>query len=112
HATTADDTTALLNIPASNPIAGTVDTDVRVATALANALGLDPGVNPDSTVTLNTSAMNLDRTGPQDANKYDLMAAAAHEIDEALSRGSGLDGLANGASISTIGISPADLFRY
>jgi dockerin type I repeat protein len=112
HATSADDTSALLNVPSSNPIAGTLDSQVRVASALANVLGLDPGLNPDSTITLNTSLLNLDRTGTQDPNKYDLIAVAAHEIDEALTRGSGLDGLANGASISNTRIMPSDLFRY
>jgi hypothetical protein len=91
---------------------GTLDTLVRVPSALANALGLDPGLNPDSTITLNTSLMNLDRSGTQDANKYDLMKVTAHEIDETLGGGSGLEGLANGDPIGNSRIRPLDLFRY
>jgi PEP-CTERM motif-containing protein len=61
---------------------------------------------PDGTIGLNTSIMNISWTGPQDSSKYDLMAVAAHEINEVLGLGSALPTPQNGT------IFPEDLFRY
>jgi Ca2+-binding RTX toxin-like protein len=112
RATTADDASALATLPSgsTNPVNG--GTNVRVATANLRALGLSGGNVPlDSTITLNTSICNLDRTGVQDSNKYDLMAVTSHEIDEALSLGSALDGLHNGDA-APANIDGADLYRF
>ena len=50
--------------------------------------------------------MNLDRTGPQDPSKYDLMAVAMHEMDEVLGLGSALPSPPSGNPFAE------DLFRY
>jgi hypothetical protein len=65
----------------------------------------------DSTITLNTSGSNLTRTGVQDPTKYDLLAVASHEIDEAIANGSNLNNLQNGDQHPAT-IEVDDLFRY
>jgi hypothetical protein len=113
HATTADDATALASLPAgpNTPVGGAGNTNVILANALANALGLAGAVGTDSTISLNTSIMNLDRTSPQNPKNYDLMDTTAHEIDEALALGSAMDGQTNGDTANST-IKPLDLFRY
>jgi hypothetical protein len=113
HATTADDTTALASLPAgpTTPVGGSGNTNVTLANALANALGLASAASVSSTISLNTSIMNLDRTSAQNVNNYDLMDTTAHEIDEALGLGSAMDGQVNGATANAT-IKPLDLFRY
>jgi hypothetical protein len=113
-AKTTNDAIALAHLPAgpANPVNG--NTSVTLTLANLRALGLagsPPAGQPDSTISLNTSIMNLTRTGI-DSSKYDLQAVAQHEIDEALSLGSALNGLANGAAPPTTPIGVIDLFRY
>jgi hypothetical protein len=85
--------------------------NVRVGRALLRGLGLPGGSTPkDSTITLNTSGSNLTRLSI-DSNKYDLLAVAAHEIDEALGFGSALNGLQNGDQHPAT-VKSDDLFRY
>jgi hypothetical protein len=114
--TSADDATALAHLAAgpANPVNGS--TSVDLTTALLRALGLPGGVlgggQFDSTIGLNTSIMNLSRSGAQDPSKYDLLAVVQHEVDEALGLMSALDGLSNGAAAPTGAIGPMDLFRY
>ena len=83
HMTTANDTTAVNSLPiqATSPVDG--QTNVYLSTASARALGLIGPGGTDSTITLNTSIMNLDRTSI-DPSKYDLQSVAQHEMDEAL----------------------------
>jgi hypothetical protein len=105
-AKTSDDTTALAHLPTAAQYLlffGTSNIDVK--TANERAVGLINSQNPDGTITLNTSIMNLSRTGPQDSSKYDLMAVASHEIDEVLGLGSKLNSPATNPF-------PEDLFRY
>ncbi|PWU18692.1 MAG: hypothetical protein C5B50_08330 [Verrucomicrobia bacterium] len=111
QATTADDAIALSHLPnvATNPVNGS--TVMALYHPLLRALGISAEVvlgNPDSTITLNTTKMNLppDATDP---TKYSLFAAACHEIDEALGLASGLVG---GQPPPTDYIFPQDLFRY
>ena len=71
HATTANDTIALNNMAAgtNNPLNGA--TTVDIATANAGALGFSGfDIASDSTITLNTSIMNLNRVSI-DSSKYD-----------------------------------------
>lgn len=113
--TSASDTTALAHLPSTtnNPV--TNNADMLVHSALAKALGLAASLNiastaSDGTVSLNTSLMNLSRTGTQSATKYDLQTVAMHEIDEVLGFGSTMgQGLASPYSTYP---SPEDLFRY
>lgn len=112
-ARTTNDSIALAHLPGGtvNPVNG--DTDVMLTTANLRALGMDgdTGGAPDSTISLNLSLMNLSRSSI-DPNKYDLMAVAQHEIDEALTMGSSLNGLANGDPTPTGPVHIMDLFRY
>jgi hypothetical protein len=87
---------------AVNPVDGSSLIDVTSANLRALGFSVNTGGQPDSIITLNTSLMNLDRTSIN-PTKYDLMAVASHEIDEALGTGSGL----NGGNVR-----PEDLFRY
>jgi hypothetical protein len=106
-AKTSDDATALAHLPTAMQFStffGT--TDISVKTANERAIGIANGTNPDGTITLNTTMMNLSRTGPQDPAKYDLMAVASHEIDEVLGLGSALPTPPSGNPF------PEDLFRY
>lgn len=115
--TSADDTIALahLSTGTTNPVTGT--TDMLVKSALAKALGLSATVglptaagSSDGTVSVNTSLMNLTRTGTQVATKYDLQTVLMHEIDEVLGLSSTM-GQGYTAPSSTYP-SPEDLFRY
>jgi hypothetical protein len=69
--------------------------------ALANT-----GDHVDSTILLNTSIMNLSRSGPQDPTKYDLRQVAMHELVEVLGAGGA------GSSLLSSQVGPMDLFRY
>ncbi len=115
HATSANDATALSFLPSTstNPVNGTSTMDITTALLRAlgeNALG-NTGTNPDSTISLNTSIMNLSRTGAQNSSFYDLQAVAAHEIDEVLDVGGPASNLPT--STSTTGdIGVMDLYRY
>lgn len=102
---TSNDALALAHTPGgpNNPVDGT--SLIRVTTANQRALGFStfpPAGQSDSTISLNTSLMNLNRL-TIDPSKYDLMSVVSHEIDEALGTASGL---------SQANIEPVDLFRY
>lgn len=102
----ANDVTALASLPAgpNNPVDN--HPDVKVPANLANALGIASGAG--ATISLNTSIMNLSRTGTQDARKYDLQAVAGHEIDEVL----GIGGPGSVLPTTTGRVGVLDLFRY
>jgi hypothetical protein len=113
-AKTTNDAIALAHLPAgpANPVNG--NTSVTVTLPNLRALGLSgspPPNQPDSTISLNISIMNLTRSST-DPTKYDLQAVAEHEIDEALSLGSTLNGLNNGDPTPTTPVHVMDLFRY
>lgn len=113
-AKTTNDAVALAHLPAgpNNPV--NANSSVTLTTANLRALGLSgapPAGQPDSTISLNFSIMNLSRSSI-DPKKYDLMAVAQHEIDEALGMGSALNGLANGSPAPTGPVGVMDLFRY
>jgi hypothetical protein len=57
---------------------------------------------------LNTSIMNLSRTGPQNSGFYDLQAVAGHETDEAL----GVGGPGSALPTTNGAVGTLDLFRY
>jgi hypothetical protein len=114
-ATTANDATALASLPAgpNNPVTGNLDVSVKTANLRAVGINVNPpSGQPDSTISLNTSIMNLSRGGPQNPAKFDLMAVTQHEIDEALGFSSALNNLNNGAPAPTGPVFPEDLFRY
>jgi hypothetical protein len=106
-AKTSDDATALAHLPTAAQFSTFFGTsNISIKTANERAIGIANGQNPDGTITLNTSIMNLSRTGSQDPTKYDLMAVASHEIDEVLGLGSALPTPPSGNPF------PEDLFRY
>lgn len=110
--TSADDTTALAHLSntTNNPVNG--NTEMLMKSATEKAIGLLAGndAGSDGTVSLNTSIMNINRTGTQNAGFYDLQAVVSHEIDEILGLGSTL-GLSLGLPFDNYP-SPEDLFRY
>lgn len=122
HATTSEDAVALSNLPSgtNNPVNGYGY--VHLTTANQRALGF-PGVppngEPDSTISLNTSNMNLDR-GTTDPTKWDLISTVWHEVDEVLGLGSALDyqdqafqvHSKNGDPSPPWAVHAEDLFRY
>jgi len=112
-ATTADDATALATLPVgpNNPVTGDANMDVTTANLRALGFAATPPGGIDSTVGLNTAIMNLDRSSIN-PGKYDLMAVASHEIDEALGFGSALNGASNGGPTPTGAVWGQDLFRY
>lgn len=112
--TSADDATAFSRLAASplNPVTGTGD--IIAKSANLKALGIfGPNTASDGTISLNTSILNIFRTGPQDPNFYDLQAVASHEIDEILGLGStlGLNFQAPDTRMNNVP-SPEDFFRY
>ena len=104
-AKTTNDTVAIANLPGGsiNPVDGSAN--IALTTANFRALGFNvipPAGQPDSTIGLNMSIINITRTSIN-PNNYDLQAVVSHEIDEALGTSSGL-GSAN--------TRPVDLFRF
>ena len=108
----ANDIMALSTLPASvSPISG--DTYVDLTTPLCRALGETVGGNMyssyDSTVSVNLSICNPNRTGTQISGFYDLQAVVAHEVNEVL----GIGGTGSQLGYSTnnqVGV--LDLFRF
>lgn len=111
HATTADDATAIANLPTgtTSPVNG--DNQVQINLPNARALGFSAATSMDGTVNLNTSICNLSRTNIN-SSKYDLQSVAEHEIDEILGIGSELTGLSNSAPTPGGPVTVEDLFRY
>jgi hypothetical protein len=112
-ATTADDSTALANLPVQvdNPV--NTNQNVNVKTALAWDLGLNGGTSGENvgTISLYTGIMNLS-DAQNNPDNYSLFSAACHEMDEVLATGSALDQVYHGGNTATGPISPEDLFRY
>ncbi len=109
--------TANATLPTTNPVPGNNSSSVDITLPLLRALGHsnlgNNGGNFDSTISLNLSDMNLNRTSPQNSSKYDLQAVAAHEIDEVLSiGGSGSNLSTNTTTNQTGNVRPLDLFRF
>jgi hypothetical protein len=114
HALTTDDIHALLHLPPGpnspvNDINGAPTTLISIKPANMKALGLSFGFNGppevDATIGLETSIMNLSRTGTQVSSNYDLESVVMHEMDEALGLGSTL-------GVGVTNPSPEDFFRY
>jgi hypothetical protein len=104
-ATSADDAIALASLAANPPPNGTT---VIEQTSVARILGYANYSGSDGTITLNTSIMNLSRTGTQNPSFYDIQATAAHEIDEVL----GIGGPGSTINTGSSNLGPLDLFRY
>jgi hypothetical protein len=114
HATTADDTNALLiDVPnsANNPVNGNSSITLKLPLSRALGFGVNPpSGQPDGTIGLKTSICNLSPS-QTDPSKYSLFAVASHEMDEVLGLGSELD-QDKGNGIFTGPVEPEDLFRY
>jgi len=104
HVATTNDGLALAHLTggSNNPVNGGASIMVTLPNLRALGFTANPPGSSDSTIFVNLSICNLDRTSI-DTNKFDLMAVVSHEIDEVLGTSSGL-GQAN--------IRPPDLFRY
>jgi hypothetical protein len=113
--TSPSDKTAMANLPlgTANPVNGganvLIHSSVAKALGLGTMIGLAAGAS-DGTVSVNSSVMNLSRTGTQNAKFYDLQTVLMHEIDEVLGLGSTM-GQGLSAPYNTYP-SPEDLFRY
>jgi len=108
-AKSCNDAIALAHLGAgpNNPVNNNPNINVKLPNLRAVGIMESPPLGqPDGTIGLNTSIMNLSRTGLQDSSKYDLMAVVSHEINEVLGLGSALPTPQNET------IFPEDLFRY
>ncbi len=110
HAQSADDLTAIAHLSKTatlDPAYG-LDT-IYLKGADAKALGVGTfavtHAASEGTISLNTSIMNLSRSGTQDSNKYDLQSVVSHELDEVL-------GLGSSVGTGQTYASAEDLFRY
>jgi len=103
----ATDATAIANLPASYPVAGT---NFVMSNAEAKALGLLAGNAPgnDGAVGFNSTAnYTFDPNNRAVAGAFDFVGLAEHELTEIMGRyGLGQNGAASGR------FSPLDLFRY
>lgn len=98
-----NDATHIANMPVTSIV------NVIVTGPLMRALNL-PGAptGTDSTISLNTSQMNLSRTGPQTPGKSDLQTTAEHEIIEVLGAGGQGSQVGNASFFA----GPLDFDRY
>ena len=116
----ANDNTALASLPntSTNPVNGQSGNTMILTLPLLRAIGetalgnntFSPANGVDSTIGLNTSIMNLSRTGTQNAGFYDLQSVAMHEISEVLGAGGAGSNVGGGFSAPLVG--SLDLFRY
>ena len=114
NASSANDTSALANLPASVPGGGVIlkSADARAVGLtgagmnlnMTNTSGFCSGSNLDGCIGLNVS---LTTTG---SGSYSLLATVEHEIDEVLGLGSAIAG--NGTIVGGGYKSAEDLFRY
>jgi hypothetical protein len=116
----ANDNTALASLPiqSANPVNNQTGNTMILTLPLLRAIGESvlgsnvgaPVNGIDSTIGLNTSIMNLSRTGTQNIGFYDLQSVAMHEISEALGAGGAGSNVDGGFSFPLVG--SLDLFRY
>jgi hypothetical protein len=114
YARSFDDVAAMPSTPAqvSNPVNGYHDVQLRLP--LARALGFTanpPLFQPDGTISLNLSVMNLS-AAETDSTKFSLFSMACREIGKVLGFNSTLNGSNNGDPPPAGPVSPVDLFRY
>jgi hypothetical protein len=106
-AMTADDATALAQLPpsATNPVTGGSTINVKTANLRAVGINVNPPVGqPDGIISINTSITSPGSPGT--TGRFDLLVVVEHEIDEVLGLGSSLPGM----PFSTI--FAEDLYRY
>ena len=114
---TSNDNLAIASLgsgTAVNPVNG--NASIIANAALLEALGVNvQGDGPltgiiTGTISLNTSIMNLSRSGTQNPGDYDIQAVTTHELDEVVG---GIGG-AGSSLLSGTGnpVGPLDLFRY
>jgi hypothetical protein len=112
-ATTADDSTAIANLPVSDPIGGAHT--YYMTTAEAKALGLLGASNAlDGTVTFDNTAnlFDYDKSDGITAGEYDFFGTVVHELTEVMGREL-MTGKGNHAqSVPNNGYAPLDLFHY
>jgi hypothetical protein len=101
-ATSANDTTALANLPKQNQEPVLRSPYLYVFPANLKALGFRMPQGPDGIIGLNTG-ITFTSTSNARSDKYDLYATICHELDECLGLGSG---------VGFNGLFPQDLYRY
>src|SRR5262249_13803604 len=103
--TTADDNTAVANLPASDPTSGS---NFLMARGLGKALGLLGGADPATDGTFSygiTNAYTFDPNNRAVAGKYDFIGVAEHELTELMGRVVRVNSTSNGWR-------PLDLYRF
>lgn len=110
HATTANDTTSLQEVPASNPLQ---TSNYLIGTPEAKALGLAPaaGAGNDGNITFGAAfnwTFGLTPATRAVPGAYDFVGSAEHEISEAMGRLAGLGQVIIAFQDNTA----YDLFRY
>jgi hypothetical protein len=111
-ATSADDMTALGNVPAVDPIAGAHQ--YYASTVQAKALGLIPNTMvEDQYIGLsNTTNFDYDPSTPPTMNQFDFAGVVAHEIAETLGKNILVGGQAGAQTGPLNGYDLSDLFHY
>lgn len=110
-----DQTTALNNLPASDPVPNVSSSDLALTPANARALGLcDASTCPGYTLTGPSGSVNID--GVVSVNfsdtSFDLGAVVQHEVDEVLGLGSGLNFPTTPTDYRDTYARPEDLYRF
>jgi len=99
--TSANPVNGNVNIIATGALLEALGVNVQGAGALTGTFG--------GTISLNTSIMNLSRSGSQSPSKYDIQAVVGHELDEIVGIGGAGSSLLSGTGNA---VGPLDLFRY
>ena len=108
--TSADDATAVANLPTSDPDTSTHTWTMTPAEEMALGLIPDNGTASDGSVRFsNTATFDFDRTDGITAGAFDFFGVVAHEFTEIMGRE--LNAVGNTAA-SGPGDHPLDLFKY
>jgi VCBS repeat-containing protein len=108
--TSADDATAVANLPTTDPVTGTHSWTMTPAEEMALGLIANNGSASDGSVRFsNTASFDFDRTDGIAAGSFDFFGVVAHEFTEIMGRE--LNAVGNTVA-SGPGDHPLDLFKY
>ncbi|MGE0417016.1 MAG: NF038122 family metalloprotease, partial [Acetobacteraceae bacterium] len=109
-ATSADDSTAVVSLPSSDPVTGTHSWTMTPAEAMALRLISDNGATQDDSVSFsNAASFDYDRSDGITTGAFDFFGVVAHEFTEIMGRE--LNAIGNNVA-SGGGYHPLDLFKY
>jgi len=108
--TSADDATAVANLPGADPVTGTHTWTITPAEEMALGLIPDNGTTSDGSVRFsNTATFDYDRTDGIAAGAFDFFGIVAHEFTEIMGRE--LNAADNSVAFGP-GDHPLDLFKF